>query len=266
MQGQSATQVGIDLGSLIKALYHQLPVTEENTKAVRATAWAALANVMISDYLNRWNEASQGGQAARQLLTDAERAAKNALALNDRLALAHYARGLVHRARNQRKKALDAFDRAIANDSGFARAYAQRGSELINDGQFDKALKDIDHAIMIGSDDASAGMFYWSRGRAYFFKKDYREAIKALTEAIRLRPNLWHNWLYLVSAYAHTEQHPFPTAKDWLRRFKTDSPFKGTQFTMAKVISYEEANPTDNQEVKDGRDEFHEGLRRAEMN
>jgi hypothetical protein len=83
MQGQSATQAAVDLGSLVKALYHQLPVTEENTKAVRATAWAALANVLISDYLNRWNEARAGGRAARTLLADAERAAGKALALND---------------------------------------------------------------------------------------------------------------------------------------------------------------------------------------
>jgi adenylate cyclase len=265
MPAQPVTPVAVDLGSLVKALYHRLPVTEENTKAVRATAWAALANVLISDYLNRWNEASAGGRAARTLLTDAEMAAEKALALNDKLALAHYAQGLIHRAKNERQRALNSFSRAIDNDSGFARAYAQRGSELINDGKFDDALKDINHAIQIGADDASAGMFYWGRGRAYFFKKDYPEAIKALTDAVRLRPNLWHNWLYLVSAYAHTEKDPYPQAKDWLNRFEAQSPFAGAGFTIAKVISHEKASPSDDQDVRNGREEFHKGLQAAGM-
>jgi tetratricopeptide (TPR) repeat protein len=265
MNSQSAAQVSVDLGSLVKALYHQLPVTEENTKAVRATAWAALGNVMVSDYLNRWNEASAGGAAAQKLLDHAEMAIGEALKLNNRLALAHYAQGLVHRAKDRRQAALDSFSNAIKNDSGFARAYAQRGSELINDGKFDDALKDINYAIQIGPDDASAGMFHWNLGRAYFFKRDDAKAIEALTEAIRLRPNLWHNWLYLVSAYARKEGPPYSTAKDWLNRFETQSPFMGQGFSIAKVISYEGANPTNNAAVKAGRDEFHKGLEWAGM-
>jgi tetratricopeptide (TPR) repeat protein len=265
MQGQPVTQVAVNLGSLVKALYHQLPVTEENTKAVRATAWAALGNVMVSDYLNCWNEASAGGAAARDLLDNAEMAVGEALKLNGTLALAHYAQGLVHRARNRRQAALDSFSNAIKNDPGFARAWAQRGSEKINDGDFDGALDDLRHAIEIGRDDPSAGMFYWNRGRAYFFKNDDDEAIMSLRRAVELRPNLWHNWLYLVSAYARKEGPPYSTAKDWLNRFETQSPFAGQGFTIAKVISYEGANPTNNAAVKAGRDEFHKGLEWAGM-
>lgn len=261
----STTQVSLDLGTLVRRLYHQMPMTPENSLAVRAIALALVANVSISDYLNSWNEASGSREKAKELLAASKDAAEKALALDSRLALAHYARALVHRTKKQRKEALDHFGHAIEHDSGFARAYAQRGNALINDGKFDDALKDIDNAIEIGSTDASAGIFYWNRGRVYFFKKEYKAAITPLTEAVQRRPNLWYTWLYLVSAYAHTEGEPFTTAKEWLRKFETDSPFKDVRFTIEKVASYEDANPTDNQAVKDGRDEFHQGLRWAEM-
>jgi tetratricopeptide (TPR) repeat protein len=265
MQGQAVAKVTVDLGSLVKALYHHLPVTPENTKAVRAIAWAALANVLISDYLNHWNEATEGGKGAADLLSEAKKAAKSALDLNDKLALAHYAQGLVHRAENQRENALKEFGLAIDNDPGFARAWAQRGSEKINHGRFDDALKDLKRAIEIGRDDPSAGMFHWNRGRAFFLKEvpDYPKAIEALTEAVRLRPNLWHNWLYLVSAYALNNK--LPEAQAWLNKFKTESPFKDIPFTIDKIIEYEKANPTENSEVKKGRDRFHDGLEAAGM-
>jgi len=265
MDSQSAAQVTVDLGSLVKALYHHLPVTPENTLAVRAIAWAALANVLISDYLNRWNDASEGGDRAAELLREAKKAADNALHLNDKLALAHYARGLVYRAENQGADALREFDLAIDNDRKFARALAQRASEKINVGRFGDALDDLQRAIEIGRDDPSIGMFHWNRGRAYFFSNDDDEAIMSLHKAVELRPNLWHNWLYLISAYAHKEGDPYTTAKKWLKKFETESPFKDTPFTIDKVIEYEKANPTDNQDVRRGRDRFHEGLKRAGM-
>jgi tetratricopeptide (TPR) repeat protein len=259
MDDQSAARVSVDLGSLIKALYHQVPVTEENSRAVRATALAVLANVLISDYLNCWNEAREGGEAAKGLLDHAEMAVDKALKLNNRLALAHYAQGLVYRARG-RGDPLNEFTRAIENDPGFARAWAQRASEKINEGKFDDALEDLKHAIEIGRDDQSAGMFHWNVGRAYFFKENDDKAITSLRTAVELRPNLWHNWLYLISAYAHKEGKPYSTAKEWLTKFRTESPFKDTPFTIDKVIEYEGANPTRHADVKKGRDRFHRGL------
>jgi tetratricopeptide (TPR) repeat protein len=142
MKTRTATRGVADIKSELMKYYHQLPVTEDNSKAVRAVAWALLANVLISDYLNRWNEAGTGGNLGDNLLTDAETAVGKALNLDDTFALAHYANGLVLRARGRCTEALHAFERAINRDSTFARAHAQKGSELINDGQFDNTLKE----------------------------------------------------------------------------------------------------------------------------
>ena len=76
----------------------------------------------------------------------------------------------------------------------------------------------------------------------------YPEAIAALAQAITHRPNMWHGWLYLVSAYALDGK--LPTAQEWLQKFESDSPFKGTKFTINKVIAYEDANPAKHEEVK----------------
>jgi tetratricopeptide (TPR) repeat protein len=172
MKTRTATRGVADIKSELMKYYHQLPVTEDNSKAVRAVAWALLANVLISDYLNRWNEAGAGGNLGDNLLTDAETAVGKALNLDDTFALAHYANGLVLRARGRCTEALHAFERAINLDSTFARAYAQKGSELINDGEFDDALTEIDKAIKAGPADPSLGMFFLESWPCIFFSRN----------------------------------------------------------------------------------------------
>jgi len=260
MNTQSATPGVNDIKSEIMKYYHQLPVTEENSKAVRAAAWALLANVLISDYLNRWNEAETGEKA------DAAMAVRKALELDDTFALAHYADGLVQRAEEHRNEALEAFERAINWDPTFARAYAQKGSQLINNGQFDDALTQINQAITCGPNDPSAGMFYWNLGRAYFFKEEYAKAIEPLRKAVVLRSNLWHNQLYLASTYANlynkTSNHSdLDKAKELVKDFLGKHP----GFTLQSVLSHEKANPSKCKQVEEGRKRFHGGLLAADM-
>src|SRR6516225_9230976 len=58
-----------------------------------AEAWALLANVLVNDYLQSWNNAGMVE------LNSAEDAVQNALAIDRNLVLAHHAKGLVLRAR-----------------------------------------------------------------------------------------------------------------------------------------------------------------------
>jgi tetratricopeptide (TPR) repeat protein len=106
-------------------------------------------------------------------------------------------------------------------------------------------------------------MFYWNRGRAHFFNNNYPEAITALEKAVELRPNLWHNWLYLISAYTYTEAKPYPKATDCFDRFKTQSPFKGARFTIETLRSHADANPS--KYLTSGRDKLYDGLRNVGM-
>lgn len=55
--------------------------------------------------------------------------------------------------------------------------------------------------------DPYIGTFYWVIGRAYFVMQDYDAAIIWLRKAVEVRPNVWYNRAYLLSAYALTGRH-----------------------------------------------------------
>jgi adenylate cyclase len=220
-----------------------------------AEAWARLAEITASDYLNHWNNTGP------DQLREAETAVKKALALDPDLALAHFANGFIHRARGEHQAALAAFDRAIALDPNFALAYKDKGDELILLGHPDEAPPLVEKAIALSPRDPSLGIFYWVAGRAEFYAGRYREAIPWLTKSIEVRPNLWYNRLYLASAYAllGDTQEAQKVLQDFQRHFT------GRRYTVALVESFERTNPSSNPTVVAARDKFHQGLLLAGM-
>jgi tetratricopeptide (TPR) repeat protein len=186
--------------------------------------------VLASDYANGWNEAADHGSAgATRLLEDARLAANRAL--EPPSSLAYYAHGLVLRGEGAHEKARHAFQDAIEQDSEFARAYAQKGTQLMYLGEFDGALAAIDEAIKIalGSGDHSLGIMKFNRGRALLFGNRDAEAIKSFEEALALRDNVWFTWLYLVSAYALDKK--ISKAKAKLKEFKKSSVKDANSYT-----------------------------------
>jgi TolB-like protein/class 3 adenylate cyclase/Tfp pilus assembly protein PilF len=243
-------------------------VTPEHTLAARglleeavrldpqsAEAWAWLADLLASDYLNRWNNA--GPEQLRQ----AEDAVGRALALDNSLALAHFVAGYVYRAKGQNREALDSFTLAIKLNPNFSRAYAQKGAELINNGRPKEALPLVDKAVQLSPRDPSIGVFYWILGRAHFFAEQYPDAIKWLERSVVARPNLWYNRLYLVGAYILNNDKP--AAAKALEEF--NGRFTNPRFTLATVKSYERANPNSNPVMVRGRERFHQALIEAGM-
>jgi len=216
-----------------------------------AEAWALRADVLVSDYLHRWNGA---GPAQ---LDEAKYAVDQALALDGTLALAHYACGFVKRARGRHDEALAAFDQAIKFDSNFARAYAQKANELINIGQPGQAPPLVQTALDLSPFDPSIAMFYWIMGRAYFMAGFYRDAITWLEKSVDARPTVWYNWIYQAGAYALLGD--IANAQTVIANFRAQSNTFAA-YTLAKVIDNEKANPNDNPVVKTGRDNLHRGL------
>src|SRR5262249_19737292 len=108
------------------------------TPAARADsspeAPALLAATVLCEYLNRWNDADHSH------IAKAEAATKQALAADPTHALAHYAKGFVHRAKGEHEAALAAFGEAARLSPGFARAHAQRGAELLYLGRANEAI------------------------------------------------------------------------------------------------------------------------------
>jgi adenylate cyclase len=266
-QDRPANPDAVDLRLRAMAIYISA-ITPEHTLAARrlleqsvrldpgsAESWGWLADLLVSDYLNRWNG------AGTDQLDQAEDAVRRALAIDPDLALAHYGDGLIRRTRGKHHAALEAFRLAVKLNPNFARAYAQEGNELVYVGRPAEAAPLVEKAIRLSPLDPSLGQFYWILGRAHFIAGNYRDAIGWLQKSVEVRPNIWYNRLYLVSAYAlsgDTDQ-----AKQTLHEFNSDTQFSG--YTLARVDSSEKATPNDNAVVVAGRQKFREGLRAAGM-
>jgi class 3 adenylate cyclase/TolB-like protein/Tfp pilus assembly protein PilF len=238
-------------------------ITPENTLEARrlltesvrldpnsAESWAWLADLIVSDYLNRWNK------TGKDQLQEAEAAAMRALALDSNLALAHYARGFIYRTKGEHDMALDAFVRATKANPNFARAYAQQGNQLINIGRPEQAAPLVDKALHLSPRDPSLGTFHWILGRAHFFAGNYAAAIAPLRQSVEVRPTAWFNRLYLVAAYALTGQKE--AAKKALEEFQRIPQFGG--YTLARVRTEESTNPNDHPTVVGGRQKLHQAL------
>lgn len=166
-----------------------------------AQSWAQLANLLIADYFNHWNEAKQGVEGGKDLLRRAESALQQALKIDPSLALAHYADGFIRRAKGDHAGSLDAFDRVLQLDPNFARGYAQKANQLVMLGRPKEAPPLVMKAISLSPRDPYLGMFYWVIGRAYFVTNDYEDAIVWLRKSVQMSPDRWYSRAYLLSAY-----------------------------------------------------------------
>lgn len=257
----------LDLRLRATSLFYS-SVAPENTLATRhllqlsvvldpgsAETWARLGHIIANDHLNQWNNTS------RENLSDAEEAVRKALSIDPNLALAHFASGLLQRARGAHHAALDAFIRAVELDRNFATAYAQQGNQFTLVGSPERAHPLVEQAIRLSPHDPSIGIFQWFIGRANFFAGRYAEAISWLRKSVETRPNVWFNRLYLVSAYARSDmpQAAAHALNDFNRCFP--SPV----YTVAVVKAREDATPNDDPTVVAAREKFHEGLLWAGM-
>jgi tetratricopeptide (TPR) repeat protein len=99
---------------------------------------------------------------------------------------------------------------ASANDSAATAAALERqvagsGMALIQNGDYDKAIADLDATIRQNPNSAAA---YFSRGLAYSGKDDFSHAIADLNRAIQLNPNNADAYLLRGSALAISGDGP----------------------------------------------------------
>ena len=153
-----------------------------------ANAWSQLADVLMRDYLNRWNEAAKNTEARQDLLKQAEDALQKAFSLDPTLAMNHMDDGFIRRAKGDHQGALDAFDRALALDPNLALGYAQKANQLVLTGRAKEAPALALKAIRLSPRDPGISVFYWVLGRAYFAMRNYDEAIIWLRKSVAERP------------------------------------------------------------------------------
>jgi adenylate cyclase len=212
-----------------------------------------LANVLASDVLNAWNG------AGKPEIDRAEEAARKAIRLDHKWAIAHYALGFVQRLRGKHEAALASFNEAIKLDPNLAKAYAQAANAMVFTGNARGAIALAEQAIQLSPRDPSIGVFYWVKGRALFTLGDYPRAVEALEESVRLRPNLWFSQAWLAAAYALSN-------KDGESR-RVVGAFEKAQFSakfdLNRITTYYDEEQYQNPTLKAATAELLKGLQKA---
>lgn len=98
----------------------------------------------------------------------------------------NYNRGNAYIQQGDYDRAIKDYDEAIRLKADDARAFNNRGNAYYGKGDYQRAIQDYDQAIRLRADDA---MTFHNRGNAYFRQRDYDHAIQDYDQAIRLRAN-----------------------------------------------------------------------------
>jgi protein O-mannosyl-transferase len=105
----------------------------------------------------------------------------------DTIPLSYNNRGLAFEKMGQTERALEDYEKAIAINPSFDKAYVNRGHVLFKiKGQYDRAIADFDRAIALNS---SAFEAYNNRGSVYYITGWYDKAMADYDRAIVLNPS-----------------------------------------------------------------------------
>ncbi|WP_256470322.1 adenylate/guanylate cyclase domain-containing protein [Bradyrhizobium sp. 157] len=226
-----------------------------------AIAWSQLADVLMRDYLNRWNEAAKNDDLARKdLLNQAESALQQAFSLDPTIALNHMDDGFIRRAKGDHQGALEAFERALSLNPNLALAYAQKANQLVLTGRPQEAPPLVLKAMRLSPRDPARSVFSWVLGRAYFAMGNYDDAIIWLRRSVEERGTAWFSRAHLLAAYELAGKHAEAVAA--LDDFNKALP----GYTLGRIqYIYQQEIPNQNQAFQNTLNELYKGLQQAGM-
>jgi TolB-like protein len=207
------------------------------------TAYAVLAWTHVFDAQNGWADDRDRSLELSLSL------AKKALALNDRLPLAHFVSGLSYREQGDYVKALVELEKATDIDPNYANAHVLMATLMYYAGRPEEGLERMRLAIRLNPHHPHNYPFHL--GQAYFILGRYQEAIEAFEHGLESRPTSERLHVWLAAAYARAGQLG---DAEWQRE---EVLISNPQFSLQKI---ERAFPF--KEVKD-RDHFMGALRKA---
>jgi tetratricopeptide (TPR) repeat protein len=101
---------------------------------------------------------------------------------------------------DRRPEAILIYTQVIKEDPREVEAYKERADTFAQEGQFDKAIADLNRAARLAPRDP---WVFDKRGLAWFCKGEYQKAVDDFTTAIHLRPNLAVSYFYRGNIYRH---------------------------------------------------------------
>jgi tetratricopeptide (TPR) repeat protein len=149
--------------------------------------------------------------------------------------IGYFNRGSGYRRAGDLDAALADFNRVIALNSDFARAFHARG--LVRDEQDapDKALEDFDRAIKI--DDKDWGSYY-SRAVLRRARQDYDGAMADIEKAAALKPK--HAHVRLLHALLKADKGDYAAARDEANKVLDDGEAKAAAYYVRAFVAFDQ--------------------------
>jgi TolB-like protein/Tfp pilus assembly protein PilF len=163
------------------------------------SAYARLAYCIIVNMV--YFDAEPGEQDLNHALD----AAKQAVLLDDRDAVAHFALGRAYVVRQQYDAALEELETSISLNPNLAQAHCGLGDALTYSERLDDALRHFDEAIRLSPRDPYRWGFMNYRSIAHLFRGEYEEAAKWAKKALGVPIAQYVANANLVAALGHLD-------------------------------------------------------------
>ena len=163
-----------------------------------ARAYSAMALTYVSEHRYAWVKRSN------QQLDEALRLAGKGKSLNIELPQAYWVLGYVHLFRREFEDAARAASHAISLDPNYADSYLTLAICKIHEGSHKAALSLIRKAKLLNPQYPAA--YSSIMGQAYYFNKQYEQAIPVLREAINRNNNLLTAHVFLIATLTNLQQ------------------------------------------------------------
>jgi tetratricopeptide (TPR) repeat protein len=147
----------------------------------------------------------------------------------DAFALAH--RGRAWQEEGESERALRDLNEAIRLDSNTAAWFSARGGVYHDLEENDRAIRDYGEAIRLDPKDART---FYNRGIAYKSRKDFQNAIADYTDAIRLDPKWSHAYFNRANAYKVQKEYD-KALTDYTEAIRLDPKGTDAYFNRAGV-------------------------------
>ncbi len=150
-----------------------------------------------------WNVLFGHAESPEETLANAFTAARTAVSLDDKDAMAHWALGRVYTQMGESEAAFAELEKALAINPSFAHAYFSLGWAQILAGRMEEAIPHIDQALRLNPHDPSLWTFLIGRAIALLLLHRYAEAVEGARHALRQPTANFLTLATLVSALGH---------------------------------------------------------------
>jgi len=182
-----------------------------------------------------WNVLFGYAESPEETLANAFTAARSAVSLDDKDAMAHWALGRVYTQMGESEAAFAELEIALAINPSFAHAYFSLGWAQILAGRMEEAISHIDQAIRLNPHDPSLWSFFTGRAFALLLLHRYAEAAEDARHALRQPTANFLTLAALVCALGHLgDLNAARAALDQLHQLRPD--FSGA--LIARVVRF----------------------------